>query len=194
MNWQTVELNDVRPALWKNGGGTTQELAAWPSAEDWVWRMSVAQVSQSGPFSRFEGVDRWFAVLEGDGVALSISGKQHGLTTASAPFFFDGGAACGCELLGGSTRDFNLMTRQSHASSNLSRIAGRCTRMLNASETIAIYSTNTGAIVQFDSQTNHTHPHSLIWRVVDQSALLTVESDNALLIRIALVAGRKAPP
>ena len=58
---------------WKNGGGTTRELLSWPpGVADWHWRISVAQVETEGPFSRFDGVQRWFAVLDGEGVELAL--------------------------------------------------------------------------------------------------------------------------
>mgnify|MGYP003694612933 CR=1 FL=1 len=38
-------------------------------------RVSVADVATDGPFSTFAGVDRWFAVLDGAGVVLTIGGK-----------------------------------------------------------------------------------------------------------------------
>ena len=111
MTWHVIYLADVAPRPWKNGGGTTRELVAWPDAAHWVWRMSVAEVAQSGPFSRFDGVQRWFAVLGGAGVALTHNGHRHALTVRSPPFCFDGGAPTGCELMEGPTQDFNLMTR-----------------------------------------------------------------------------------
>ena len=52
-------------ARWRNGGGRTRELLAWPDAADWKVRVSVADVESDGPFSAFPGVQRWFAVLEG---------------------------------------------------------------------------------------------------------------------------------
>ena len=33
-------------------------------------RISVADIEAHGPFSNFEGVDRWFGVLQGEGVRL----------------------------------------------------------------------------------------------------------------------------
>jgi hypothetical protein len=73
--------------------------------------MSVAEVESNGPFSRFEGVQRWFAVLSGAGVALDIADERHTLTANSAPLAFDGSAPTDCQLLNGATQDFNLMLR-----------------------------------------------------------------------------------
>jgi environmental stress-induced protein Ves len=53
MSWQIVPLEDVSPAPWRNGGGVTRELLAWPTPQDWDWRISVAEVEKNGPFSRF---------------------------------------------------------------------------------------------------------------------------------------------
>lgn len=186
MTWQTIPLQDCQPTPWKNGGGTTRELVAWPSNQDWLWRMSVAEVTQSGPFSRFEGIDRWFAVLHGDGVALATNGSRQTLTNDSAPFFFDGGLATDCTLVGGPTRDFNLMMRQGAAKVSVRRLRGSCSVALNTTELIAIYSTNTGAIVHFDSQTVESKPHSLLWQVVDKPGLLQVASSDALVIHMAI--------
>ena len=99
MSWHSVCLADVPASPWRNGGGVTRELACWPEANDWRWRVSVAEVESSGPFSRFDGVQRWFAVLSGAGVRLNLHGQAHELTRASEPFAFDGAAAVDCELL-----------------------------------------------------------------------------------------------
>ena len=111
MSWNVVSLADVAATPWRNGGGVTRELVAWPPEGEWQWRMSVAEVEASGPFSRFEGVQRFFAVLSGAGVALDIVGERHTLTKESAPLAFDGAATTDCQLLDGPTQDFNLMVR-----------------------------------------------------------------------------------
>ena len=111
MSWNVVSLADVAATPWRNGGGVTRELVAWPPEGEWQWRMSVAEVEASGPFSRFEGVQRFFAVLSGAGVALDIDGERHTLTKESAPLAFDGAASTDCQLLDGPTQDFNLMVR-----------------------------------------------------------------------------------
>ena len=92
-----VHLADVKPLPWRNGGGFSRDLLAWPSRRDWQLRISVAEVARSGPFSAYPGVDRWFAVAQGAGVVLH----------------FDGAAAPACDLVDGTTLDLNLMARQS---------------------------------------------------------------------------------
>jgi len=107
-----VRCDRTPPQAWRNGGGLTRELLAWPSHDNWAVRISVADIRADGPFSAYPGVDRWFAVLEGDGVMLALSEGKRWLGTADAPLAFRGEAAPDCELLDGPTRDLNLMLRR----------------------------------------------------------------------------------
>jgi uncharacterized protein len=108
---QVIHAEHIRPQPWRNGGGRTRELLAWPSAQDWALRVSLADIEADGPFSVFEGVERWFAVIAGTGVALVFDDGERKLVPGDAPLCFDGAAAPGCRLLNGATRDLNLMLR-----------------------------------------------------------------------------------
>ena len=105
--WQVVGVQEVAPQRWRNGGGWTRELLAWPT-DDWVLRVSVADIEADGPFSAFDGVQRWFGVLQGAGVQLL--GTE--LRVGDGLLSFDGGLAPDCQLIAGPTRDFNLMHRR----------------------------------------------------------------------------------
>ncbi len=104
-----LRADEVPPTPWKNGGGQTRELLRWPAQGDWRLRLSLADIAADGPFSAFPGVTRWFVVLQGEGVALALPGSEHHQHLGDAPLCFDGTAAPGCRLLGGPTRDLNLM-------------------------------------------------------------------------------------
>ena len=108
---QTVKLADVPPLPWRNGGGSTQQLLAGPDAHAWQWRISVARITQHGPFSAYPGVERWFVVLAGTGVALNTGDRLVQVTPPSPPLQFDGAGAPGCTLLEGPTLDLNRMVR-----------------------------------------------------------------------------------
>jgi environmental stress-induced protein Ves len=100
---------------WKNGGGSTREIASWPPGagfEGFDWRVSIASIAASGPFSQFAGVDRIITLLEGEGVRLRGEDLDHRLGTPLAPFAFSGDARIDCTLLGGACSDFNVMTRR----------------------------------------------------------------------------------
>lgn len=190
MSWQTVRWADVPPSPWRNGGGVTRELAAWPSAQDWVWRMSVAEVASSGPFSRFDGVQRWFAVLGGAGVWLTVDtpvGMQtHALTRSSAPLCFDGAVPTQCDLLNGPTQDFNLMLRSGRATGRMQRVAGVLTVTTLAPKLVAAYAISTGASVLFEHETMAIPAHSLAWRTVPAGGQVRIEAADALCMEIAL--------
>ena len=96
---------------WKNGGGTTHEIIAFPSRDDFLWRLSIADVAADGPFSSFPGVARTIMLLEGNGMRLRTDGAQAVVVReALRPLDFDGDAATDCTLLDGPVRDFNIMS------------------------------------------------------------------------------------
>lgn len=111
MSVRLIRADEVAAQPWRNGGGLTRELLAWPSAERWTVRVSVAAVVADGPFSRFVETQRWFAVLDGEGVELTIDGAARRVRRGEAPLCFSGEATATCRLLDGPTRDLNLMLR-----------------------------------------------------------------------------------
>ena len=112
---RTVSLAQIEAHPWRNGGGVTQELLSWPAAEvaasNWQLRISVARIDRDGPFSAYPGVERWFAVVQGEGVVLRFANRRLMLGAGSEPVRFEGAAAPACELLDGPTQDLNLMAR-----------------------------------------------------------------------------------
>ena len=101
---------------WKNGGGSTREIACWPPGaglNDFGWRISIATIAAPGPFSVFAGIDRHIMLLDGDGVRLQSPGSiAHQLDTPGQPFAFSGDLPIICTLLGGASSDFNVMARR----------------------------------------------------------------------------------
>jgi environmental stress-induced protein Ves len=185
-SWQIVQLRDVAPTPWRNGGGVTRELLAWPNASDWIWRMSVAEVASSGPFSRFDGVQRWFAVLAGAGVRLEVAGQLLTLTCRSAPFCFDGAEPVACDLIDGATQDFNLMVRSGSASARMERVSGLRCFDLSATVIVAAYAGGTGATAVFDNIALDIPANCLAWRSGAAGAAVRLESADALWMEIAL--------
>ena len=112
---------------WKNGGGTTTEIAVSPEnagLDDFDWRISMARVESGGAFSTFAGIDRTLAVLEGEGILLDVAGHAPArLTGASAPFSFPGDAPTSAQLVGGPITDLNVMTRRGRMTHKVERLA-----------------------------------------------------------------------
>ncbi|MBL8309775.1 MAG: HutD family protein [Burkholderiales bacterium] len=120
MSWHVVRVEEAAPRPWRNGGGVTRELLAWPTADDWAVRLSVADIAQDGPFSAFDGVDRWFGVLSGAGVWLGAPAIA--VRADGDPIRFAGESAPACRLIDGATRDLNLMLRRGRATGGLQRL------------------------------------------------------------------------
>lgn len=115
MSLHFFDLAAVPATPWKNGGGSTRELACWPPGagmDTFGWRISVATIAASGPFSAFSGVDRQIMLLDGHGVRLASGGWQHALDQRWQPFAFSGDEPVDCSMLGGASTDFNLMLRR----------------------------------------------------------------------------------
>ena len=118
---------DLVASPWKNGGGVTREVAAHPAhagLDAFVWRVSVADVAQAGPFSRFAGIDRTLVLLSGAGMLLDEAHsdnavKTHALTRPLDIARFAGEACIDARLVDGPTRDFNLMVRRGAARGEL---------------------------------------------------------------------------
>lgn len=182
MNWQQVALAQVPRAPWRNGGGSTRELLAWPSAADWSVRVSIADIEAAGPFSSFPGITRWFAVLEGEGVRLRMADAEHVLSVHSAPLHFDGGVRVECELLAGPTRDFNLMAPPGRAT--LRRLRGDTEMSAVAGSLVAVYS-HESAVKIIDGAATRTVPAAtLAWCVAETPHSLRIEARDALWMEV----------
>jgi len=118
-----IRLSDCPPQPWKNGLGSTREIAVHPDgagSDDFLWRVSIAEVDSPAPFSSFPGIDRQIALLDGNGFTMTLDDdRMHALTTPFAPFAFAGEAKVAVTLVDGPTRDFNLMVRRARAQGEL---------------------------------------------------------------------------
>lgn len=150
MSWSIVHMASVASGLWRNGSRLTRELLTWPMRNEWQVRISVGDVKADGPFSRFEAIERWFAVLEGERAARSARGPAYRLTMESEPFLFDGREPMECALLGGATRHFNLMAAL--AKGEIGRVRGSQAVSTNAPGPVAVDAHAQGAQVIFGSE------------------------------------------
>lgn len=111
-----MQFRHLRPANyqqmpWKNGQGSTTQLLSDPTVDgSFNWRLSIAEVSQSGPFSNFSGYDRIITLINGNGMVLTFNGTmERRIDRLFDPLPFDGGWQTECRLIDGPLRDFNLM-------------------------------------------------------------------------------------
>ncbi|WP_233868916.1 HutD/Ves family protein [Paraburkholderia adhaesiva] len=138
---------DLVASPWKNGGGVTREIAAASvetqdaTLDSFAWRVSVADVAQPGPFSRFEGVERTLVLLEGAGMLLDEAGPAsttHALVQPLDTARFAGETAIDARLVDGPTRDFNLMVRRDAARGTLDVWRAPMVREI-AAQTVLLY-------------------------------------------------------
>jgi environmental stress-induced protein Ves len=103
---RVVPANEYRRERWRNGAGWTREIAAEPGdGGEWVWRLSIAEIEQDAPFSRFPGVDREIVLLSGNGVRLRFDdGSVHPLEPPHGRLRFSGEAGVQGELIDGRRR------------------------------------------------------------------------------------------
>ena len=123
---RVLRASDYREMPWKNGGGTTTEIAVFPAGaglDAFDWRISMAKVESGGPFSLFPGIDRTLALLDGHGINLTVGGALPiGLTTGSEPLSFPADVPTHATLTGGPVTDLNVMTRRGRATHSMERI------------------------------------------------------------------------
>ncbi|PWC86976.1 hypothetical protein TSH100_11375 [Azospirillum sp. TSH100] len=167
---------DHRRVPWKNGGGVTTELAVEPAADGrpgglpggrFVWRVSIADVVEPGPFSAFPGYDRLIAVVEGDGMRLSVDGAPPVERRRLEPAFaFPGEAPVWCEPTAGPIRDVNLMLDRASAAGALTLLAGPVAHRAAAVDVLLVHALDGALSVTPEGGEALTVPagHSLLLR------------------------------
>ena len=121
-NAQLLDAGHYRLMPWKNGLGTTHEIAVYPpgaklAAGDFLWRVSLADVVSDCDFSLFPGFDRTIALVSGKGMELNFdqTSANARLVVPGASRRFSGEWLTHCRLLDGPVRDFNVMTARGKA-------------------------------------------------------------------------------
>ena len=127
---------------WKNGAGWTSEVFRAPDADDWSWRLSIAEVETDAPFSTFPGVERALVLLEGNGMRLRFDdGDTRDLLPSSGVLCFSGERPLVGQLVDGPSRDFNLMWKRACVTAQTWRrpLVGPMVLFVDRSETWVIY-------------------------------------------------------
>lgn len=95
---------------WKNGKGTTAQIAIGPDdaifPENFSWRISSAEVNSNDPFSQFEGCERLLVITKGAGLLLNGEKLAHGEVLE-----FSGETPIDAELVEGPIVDLGVIYR-----------------------------------------------------------------------------------
>ncbi|BCW69061.1 HutD family protein [Arthrobacter sp. NicSoilB8] len=108
---------------WKNGAGTTREIAVFPAPGEnteirstgFWWRISVADIVQDAAFSTFDDADRQFLVATPSALILDVAGAERAVCQGR-PVAFSGEDEVAVKVVTGPTSVINLITRRSACS------------------------------------------------------------------------------
>lgn len=132
-----IPYDRLKAAPWKNGGGETREIAAFPAGaafDDFNWRLSIAIIAEDGAFSAFPGIDRTLVLLSGTGVALRLDdGAEHVLQPGDL-VTFAGERGVHSRLLDGAVQDLNIMLQRGRMTARVDRMTVHDTARLELGE------------------------------------------------------------
>lgn len=188
---RVIRAAECKKMPWKNGGGETTEIAVSPEGalvENFDWRLSMATVASSGPFSLFAGIDRTLAVLDGDGFSLTVDGMgTTALTAGSAPLPFPGDAPAGADLIGGTVTDLNIMTRRGRIAHTMQRVELDGTLELSVSTSGLLVFCHAGTCrIVADSESTMLEPHDTAYFAGSPRSLRIETQASARLFLIEL--------
>jgi uncharacterized protein len=103
-----LTLADYRVMPWANGRGQTVELIRQnDDSGNILYRLSMATVTEDGPFSVFPGLNRNLTVIEGPGFDLVGDGTLR--ADPMVPVAFAGNIQLSAKNVTAPSRDFNVM-------------------------------------------------------------------------------------
>ncbi|KAB7771975.1 HutD/Ves family protein [Xanthomonas maliensis] len=110
---RVIPAIEYRRERWRNQLGWTREILRVGDPQDWLLRLSIAEVEQDAAFSAFPGIERELVLLRGNGMRLAFDdGRVVDLLPPHQRIRFAGEQGVQASLLDGPTQDFNLMWRR----------------------------------------------------------------------------------
>jgi len=145
---RVLRARDYPRMPWKNGGGSTEEITrdAGEGLDGFGWRLSIADIDESGGFSSFAGYQRIITVLQGDGMRLLVDGQASPPLLPFDAFAFSGQSQVSCTLLGGSIRDFNLIYAPQRYRARLQWLDGS-SRLFSSASTLLLFAADSAVEV-----------------------------------------------
>ena len=171
----------------------THEVASEPSGADLAsfdWRLSIAHVATSGPFSTFPGVDRILTVLTGR-LALSAPGQVGRLATPkTAPWSFSGDDAVWGMPIRGGVEDLNLMCRRGRFEGQVDRLMPGRSHRLVAGEDLLMAVVQVPYSYVCGASTTDLNPLDAVWLDPGASAELRplTPLSRAITVRVRRIA------
>ncbi|MHC8348290.1 HutD/Ves family protein [Pseudomonas sp. RT4P38] len=184
---KVLRAKDYPRMPWKNGGGSTEEITrdAGTGLDGFGWRLSIADIGESGGFSTFAGYERIITVLQGDGMTLSVDGQATRSLLPLDPFAFSGESQVSCTLLGGPIRDFNLIYAPQRYNARLQWLNGQ-QRFFSEAGTVLVFSVSEALELKVGNSTSQLGRHDCL-QLVGNTGLLEVSSNGPCCV-IELIA------
>jgi environmental stress-induced protein Ves len=119
---EVVEYHSISPTPWKNGRGVTRNLFDDATESGaWTWRVSIAEITGTQPYSPYPGVRRGQVALGPGAVDLRIDDREV-LLDPEGIVVFDGEAEVTATPREAGFLDLNVMTRRDTWESDVSRV------------------------------------------------------------------------
>jgi environmental stress-induced protein Ves len=181
-SFNVLRARDYPRMPWKNGGGSTEEITrdAGIGLEGFGWRLSIADIGESGGFSTFAGYERIITVLQGDGMTLSVDGQVTRPLLPVEPFAFSGESRVSCTLLGGPIRDFNLIYAPKRYRARLQWLDGE-QRFFSDAGTVLVFSVSDALEVKVGNTAAQLGRHDCL-QFDGNSGLLDISSNGACCV------------
>lgn len=176
-----LKAQDYTKMPWKNGAGLTEEVIKVTdnNVDNFLWRISIADIKEDGAFSSFTGYQRIISVLEGNGMVLEVDGKLSRPLSTFDPFAFKGESEVSCKLLKGALRDFNLIYNPLAVAANLQWIVNeQPTRILTSAKDIVLFNAGDKVTVNISNQEIVLEHYDTLW-VTNQDDLKEVYITNS---------------
>ena len=179
-----IPFAGLSPVPWKNGGGSTIEIAIGPNEagfDDFDWRVSLATISEDGAFSQFPGVDRTLALVDGHGMTLQIDGEPALISEAEPVLAFDGSSEVQARLNRGPTLDFNVMSRSERCWHQFGRrrLSGDSTFVARAEVTVLFLAEGDSLQLASDDERIGLVRYDAV--VLDQGTVWSLEAGQATI-------------
>ncbi len=149
MEYSIIKPEEYKLMPWKNGKGVTKELFVrnLQDTDKYLFRLSMAGVTEDGEFSDFSGYDRTLIMLEGNGIILHHSdGTVNELLKTSDIAFFSGDVKTTATLINGPVRDFNVMTLSRKCRSKVEILKGTSAYGLTGQDTFFFSHSDDGTL------------------------------------------------
>ncbi|MBO9528879.1 MAG: HutD family protein [Acinetobacter oleivorans] len=160
---ELIRADQYTKMLWKNGAGFTLEIARSQGDADFDWRISMADVTTSGPFSLFPNKQRIISVLDGKGMVLHVDDLPAKTLNQGDIFAFHGESQVQSELVDGAIRDLNLIYDSAKFHARFQRVDGTEEQtFLSSADLIFIFNSGSEREVNVDDHSVQLAAHETL--------------------------------